>query len=158
MKFKTQFDPHDRIHANKGDPVKILYGPVFDTAGRMNLEEKGRENLYDYIQSFAESVDIHVILKRFANGETDALSKVQGAYGDFTQFPTTYAEMLNVVQRGEEFFNELPVETRAKFGHDFSQFIAAMDSPDFLTRIGAAPELEKPVVEMPVAEKEVVKE
>ncbi|MBU5626552.1 hypothetical protein KQI82_06415 [Oscillibacter sp. MSJ-2] len=156
MKFKTQFDPHDRVHCNEGVPVKILYGAVYDDVGRMNLEEKGRENLYDYIQSFAESVDIHVLLKRFANGETDVLSRVQGAYGDFTQFPTTYAEMLNVVQRGEDFFNELPVETRAKFGHDFSQFIAAMDSPDFLSRIGAAPE--QVPVESPAVEKEVVKE
>uniref|UniRef100_A0AAU8B181 Internal scaffolding protein n=1 Tax=Dulem virus 157 TaxID=3145634 RepID=A0AAU8B181_9VIRU len=156
MKFKTQFDPHDRVHCNKGDPVKILYGAVYDDVGRMNLEEKGRENLYDYIQSFAESVDIHVLLKRFANGETDVFSRVQGTYGDFTQFPTTYAEMLNVVQRGEDFFNELPVETRAKFGHDFSQFIAAMDSPDFLSRIGAAPE--QAPVESPTVEKEVVKE
>lgn len=156
MKFKTQFDPHDRVHCNKGDPVKILYGAVYDDVGRMNLEEKGRENLYDYIQSFAESVDIHVLLKRFANGETDVLSRVQGAYGDFTQLPNTYAEMLNVVRRGEDFFNELPVETRAKFGHDFSQFIAAMDSPDFLSRIGAAPE--QAPVESPAVEKEVVKE
>ena len=86
MEFKTQFRKPERFLSNPGSPVKILYGPEFDEKGRMNLVEKGRENLYDFIQSFKESVDIHVLLKRFSNGETDVLSQIQGFYGDFSEF------------------------------------------------------------------------
>lgn len=126
MHFETQFRKPERFLSNPGSPVKILYGPEFDEKGRMNLVEKGRENLYDFIQSFKESVDIHVLLKRFANGETDVLSKIQGFYGDFTEFPRTYADLLNTVNEGEAFFNGLPVEVRSKFGHSFPVFMSAL--------------------------------
>lgn len=126
MQFETQFRKPERFLSNPGSPVKILYGPEFDDKGRMNLVEKGRENLYDFIQSFKESVDIHVLLKRFASGETDVLSKIQGFYGDFSEFPRTYADLLNTVNEGEAFFNGLPVEVRSKFGHSFPVFMAAL--------------------------------
>lgn len=125
-----------RISANAGSPIKTVYKPVFDKQGVMELEEAGEENFYDYIQSFRDSVDIHVILKRFANGEIDVLNRVQGAYGDFTQMPKTYAELLNRVNEGRQFFESLPVETREKFNHSFEQFMASMDSPDFLEKAG----------------------
>ena len=126
MEFKTQFRKPERFLSNPGSPVKILYGPEFDEKGRMNLVEKGRENLYDFIQSFKESVDIHVLLKRFSNGETDVLSQIQGFYGDFSEFPRTYADLLNTVNEGEAFFNGLPVEVRSKFGHSFPVFMSAL--------------------------------
>lgn len=126
----------ERKYANAGSPVKTIYKPVFDKNGVMELEEAGEENLYDYIQSFRDSVDIHVILKRFANGEVDVLNRVQGAYGDFTVMPRTYAELLNRVNEGRQFFESLPVETREKFNHSFEQFMASMDAPDFLERAG----------------------
>lgn len=126
MEFQTQFRKPERFLSNPGSPVKILYGPEFDDKGRMTLVEKGRENLYDFIQSFKESVDIHVLLKRFANGETDVLSKIQGFYGDFSEFPRTYADLLNTVNEGEAFFNGLPVEVRSKFGHSFPVFMSAL--------------------------------
>lgn len=126
MQFETQFRKPERFLSNPGSPVKILYGPEFDDKGRMTLVEKGRENLYDFIQSFKESVDIHVLLKRFANGETDVLSKIQGFYGDFSEFPRTYADLLNTVNEGEAFFNGLPVEVRSKFGHSFPVFMSAL--------------------------------
>lgn len=92
--------------------------------------------LYSFIQSHADSVDIHVLLARYKNGEVDALSRVQGAYGDFTDMPTTYAELLNRVNEGKAFFESLPVDIRAKFDHNFAQFMAGMDKPDFLDKLG----------------------
>lgn len=135
MKFKTQFDSHDRVIANSGDPEHILYSPVFDENGCMTLEESGRESIYDFIQSHADSVDIHVLLKRYANGEADVFSQTQGAYGDFTTIPTSYAELLNSVIAGENYFNSLPVEIRAKFNHSFADFMASMDKEDFAEKL-----------------------
>lgn len=142
MKFRSQYDPHDPVYQPAGSPIKTLYGPVFDKQGHMSLEEIGQENVYDYIQSHADSVDIHVILKQFESGDASVLSRVQGAYGDFTQMPKTFAEALNTMIAAEQYFMSLPVETRAQFGHNFNQFIASMDAPDFTTRMGinVAPE------------------
>lgn len=139
MKTSTQYDAHARVYSNPGIREKILYGPKFDDHGHMELVETGRENLYDYIQSHKDSVDIKLILDRFARGDTAALSQRQGFYGDFTQMPTTYAEALNAMISAENYFNSLPVETRAQFNHSFQQFLAQMDKPDFTIKMGFQP-------------------
>lgn len=136
MKFKTQFDAHDRVFTNPGDPIKVTYAGRYDEKGRVVLEEKGRENLYDEIQSYADSVNINLILKRFTDGETDVLSKVQGFYGDITQMPTNLAESLNHIRACEETFEALPVEVRGKFNHNFTEFLAAAGSPEFMAALG----------------------
>lgn len=121
--FKTQFDSHERVHANPGSPVRILYSPKFDEKGVMSLVESGKENLYEFIQSHKESCDIHVILERFARGDVSALERVQGTYGDFSNMPRTYADMLNLVHSAEDAFSNLPVEERAKYGHSFERWL-----------------------------------
>lgn len=130
-KFPTMYDEHSRVHCNSGNAMKKVYKPIVHDDGVVDLEVAGQESLYDYIQSWKDSVDINTIMARYANGDVDALSKVQGAYGDFTQFPKTYAEMLNRVIQGKHMFASLPLEIREKYNHDFGQFIAAMDEPDF---------------------------
>ncbi len=161
--FKTQYDARDRIQSNPGNPIKQLYAGSYNERGQVELREDGTENLYDFIQSFAESTDIHAILRRFENGEVDVLEKVQGFYGDVTEMPKTYAEALQRIADSEKVFMSLPVDVRAKFGHSFSEFLAASNDADFLERLGVqvdapvSPEPEPDVVK-PVVEKEVVKE
>lgn len=129
--FKTQFDPHERVSANLGDPAKILYSAKFDDKGVMDLVETGRENLYEYIQSYKESCDIHVILERFARGDIGALERVQGVYGDFSNVPKSYADMLNLVHSAEDAFSRLPVDERAKYGHSFERWLVEFSpAPD----------------------------
>lgn len=135
--FKTQYsDDRPRPKAHVGTRVKVLYAPEFDDDGRMQLVESGREDLYGYIQSHKDSVDINVLLKRYQNGDASALNRAQAFFMDATDLPTTHAEWLNRVNQGRQFFDSLPAETRARFGNDFNRFIASMDSPDFAQLIG----------------------
>lgn len=137
MVFPTQFDARDRTISNVGDRIKQLYEARVDNNGAIDLVEAGRENLYDYIQSFKESCDINTIVKRFAAGDTDVLARRQATYGDFTQLPGTYAELLNTVIQGENYFNSLPLETRAKFNHSFREWMASLDNmPEFVEKMG----------------------
>ena len=125
--FQTQFETRARVFSNPGSRVKPVYEAKIDSNGVIDLVETGSENLYDYIQSFKDSTDINTIVKRYAAGDVDVLSKKQGVYGDFTELPNTYAEMLNIVISGENMFNNLPVEVRAKFHHSFREWMSAMD-------------------------------
>lgn len=137
MVFPTQFDARDRTISNVGDRIRQLYEARVDNNGTVDLVEAGRENLYDYIQSFKESCDINTIVKRFAAGDTDVLARRQATYGDFTQLPGTYAELLNTVIQGENYFNSLPLETRAKFNHSFREWMASMDNmQEFVEKMG----------------------
>lgn len=139
VNIRTQFMEHARVYSNPGSPVKILYGPQFDENGVMELVEVGRENLYEYIQSHKESCDIQIILERCARGDTSALMKRQAMFGDFTEMPKTYAEALNALVGAESYFNSLPVETRAKFDHNFHKFLVSMNKPEFVTLMGFEP-------------------
>lgn len=150
MKFNTQYDARDRISTCAGSPVKPLFSGRYNERGQVELTPDGSENIYEYIQSFAESTDIHSILRRYQNGEVDVLSKVQGVYADITEMPQTYAEALQRIADSEKIFMQLPVETRAKFGHSFSEFLAASQDDDFLDRLGLKVEDVKPVVTEPV--------
>lgn len=160
MQFKTQYDARDRIFSDPGSPEHITYAGHYDEKGRVVLEESGRENIYDFIQSHAESCDIHVLMKRYQNGDVDALSQKQGFYGDFLDFPKTYAEALNHMNEMERQFMALPVETREKFGNSFTEFLAASAEPDFLDRLGIKKEpVAESVPAIPQVEtKEVTKE
>ena len=138
--FKTQYDARDRIQSHPGNPIKQLYVGSYNERGQVELKEDGTEDLYAYIQSFAESTDIHAILRRFEKGEVDVLEKVQGFYGDITEMPHTYAEALQRIADSEKVFMSLPVDVRAKFNHSFSEFLAASQDADFLDRIGLKPD------------------
>lgn len=139
MMFKTQYDSHARVHLNPGSRIKTVFSPRYDDRGVLDLQVTGEEDLYGYIQSHAESCDIHCILDRFASGETDVLSQVQGFYADTAGMPKTYAEILNSVIAGEEAFNKLPSEIKQRFGNSFAEWLTAMDQPDFNERMGFKP-------------------
>lgn len=146
MVFDTQFRAPVRVFANVGSREKITYSPVFDENGVMDLVESGRENLYDYIQSFKESTDINVILKKYASGDVSALAKSQGSFFDCTGMPRTYAEMLNTLISAENTFNSLPVDEREKFGFSFERWLSEFDkitsevSPDDVSPEVVSPE------------------
>lgn len=143
--FRTQYDPSVRFIQDPGSPIKTLYSPKFNEDGVMYLVESGKANLYQEIQSHADSVDIHVLLQRYVQGDTGVLARVQGAYGDFTQVPHTFAEALNTMIAAEQYFMGLPKDVRARFNNSFQQFIAQMDNPSWASDVGFKPPEDAPV-------------
>lgn len=140
-RWRTQFDSHDRVIQKPGSGVKVLYAPKLQEDGTLKLVEAGTDDLYAEIQSHKDSCDIHVLLNRYQNGDVSALSRIQGVYGDFTEMPKTYADLLNAVLAGEQMFKSLPVDVREKFDHSLEKFMMAMDDmPSFLEKVGYEPE------------------
>lgn len=140
MKFETQYREHVRFVACSGNRNHVLYSAVYDDDGNIQLEESGIEDLYDYIQSFRDSVDINILLRKYQAGDMTALSHRQGVYFDATGMPRTYMEMLNLVISAEQTFNGLPLEEREKFGFSFEQWLASLDkvNPDAGTEPASA--------------------
>lgn len=150
-KFRTQYE-RERVRSGVGSKIAKTYSARYDSDGRVVLDETGEKNIYDEIQSHRDSVDIHVLLKRFVNGDQMALNRVQGNYGDFTQFPATYADMLNLVNDGENFFNSLSVDVRAKFNHNFGEFVSAIGTDRWNDALGIKPAPVAPEPVEPVSE------
>lgn len=138
-KFNTQYDKRALVFQEPGSPIHVIYSPKYTDEGVLDLFVSGQENLYDMIQSHKESTDIHVLLDRFASGETDVLQRMQGFYGDITSMPKTYAEVLNAVIAGEETFARLPIEIKQRFNNSFSEWLTSMDKPDFAEKMADSP-------------------
>lgn len=129
--FPTQFDKHDRVFAPSGDRFKTTFKAKFLDDGELVLEPAGLIDVYDEIQSHAASVDIHNILARFANGDQSALAAREVSFGDFTQMPKTYAQMLQAVTDASGYFQSLPVDIKVKFDNSPYKFFAQMGSDYF---------------------------
>lgn len=127
---------HVRRHCNAGCREKITYQPVYDKRGVWHLEESGKTNLYYEIQSHADSCDINIIMARYRNGETDVLSRIQGVYGDVTNVPTDYAEILNQQLKAEALFKSLSADVREKYNNSVEQFMASFSSREGWEAIG----------------------
>lgn len=73
--FETWHREQQHFCSQAGSGEKILYSPEFDRFGVMTLKESGKEDLYAFIQSHKDSVDLHKIMDRFNAGDTAALQR-----------------------------------------------------------------------------------
>ena len=70
---------------------------------------------------------------RYQRGDIDVLAQRAGMYGDFTNMPTSYAELYQNVLDAQAYFDSLPLEIRQKFDHSFSKFFTSIGTPEFNT-------------------------
>lgn len=123
------------IVSNPGNPIKPVYKPIVNKDGTITLVQEGFVNTDEEIQSHEESVDIDVIVARYMNGDLEALNKHVGQYGDFTEMPKTYAEVLQMQIDAKNTFMSLPVEIRQKFDNDPNQFFAQSGTEDWYNKL-----------------------
>lgn len=128
--FRTILD-RKKITSVSGDRFADTYSLKVQDNGEKTLEKTGKVDLYAKIQSYKESCDIHVILERFVNGDASALSANSPSFGDFTQFPTTYAEVLQRQHDAEQIFMDLPLDVRAEFKHSAAEFFTSIGTDKF---------------------------
>lgn len=129
-KFRTQFD-------RKSVPYPVTTSIVTDYQlslapdGKEILIAVGEHDIYPEIQSHAKSVDINEIVLRHQRGDIDVLAQRAGMYGDFTNLPTSYAELYQNVLDAQAYFDSLPLEVRQKFDHSFSKFFTSIGTSEF---------------------------
>ena len=125
----TPDNPCPVLPVNPGNPEKIKYKRSVDDHGNYYLVETGKEDLYEYIQSFSQDTDINYIMRRFAMGDQTVLQQRQGVYMDASNMPRDLAESMALMQRARDVFDGLPKEFRDQIG-DLSAFLDGFSSPD----------------------------
>ena len=123
--FRNKYDRRE-IFSCPGDPIREIREAEYDKSKNITVVPKGKENFYAYINSFAESVDIHVLLARFQNGDKEALLQRAGAYIDISALPTNLNEFIELSRNAENLFNTLPVEVKEKFNNNVVEFISTI--------------------------------
>lgn len=127
MQFKTVFSKAERFYCASGEGTRPTYKAEIDKDGDIILVESGIEDTYSKIQSFKDSVDINVILERFAHGDTYALEQSQSFYGDFVEIPRSYMEALNAAIDLRNVYESSDNLDRSKVS--FDDFVASVLSP-----------------------------
>ena len=123
--FRSKYDRYE-ILSCPGDPIRVVREAEYDSSKNITVVPKGKENFYAYINSFAESVDIHVLLARFQNGDKEALLQRAGAYIDISALPTNLNEFIELSRNAESLFNTLPIEVKEKFNNNVVEFISTI--------------------------------
>lgn len=118
---KMNRDRKSDFFVSSGSPIKNDYEyKIVD--GKKMLVVCGETNTQDLIDSYAEECDINVIVAKFLNGDESVLNKAVGQFGDFRDYPTTYADMFNRVLNCQKIFDTLPVEVKEKFDNSYEKF------------------------------------
>lgn len=157
-KFYSQYDEDlPRTKSSPGCPIHQTYTGVYDDNGVIQLIPDKVINTYDEIQSHRDACDLNILIKRYMSGDTEALNKVQGVYGDFSYMPHDYASLLNRVSDGKQLFDSLTPNVKAEFGNSYEQFLVAMQRDDFWHRLSKFGDTSAPVSD-PVKKDEVVEE
>ena len=120
--------------------------------GKKEIIESGKTNIYDMIQASKEETMVYNIIKRFQNGDLEALTKTKGIYGDFTNAPKTLAEAQQLIINAENHFNELPLGVRQEFNFSSSEYLAALTNGKFeqiMAKYIKQPEVQEEVQQVP---------
>ena len=125
---------------SSGDLFKPVLSGKLMADGTIKLSEVDRIDIKAEINSHASTCDMAYILSRLKVGDVSVLNGKEGAYGDFTVFPKTYAEMLQLVQAGEAAFDSLPVEVRSQFDNNINKWFSQIGTDDWCEKMN----VEKP--------------
>ena len=131
---------------NPGSGIRTTYELKFSTkTGALELFEKGKEDFQAQVDSYAESCDLSVIIRRINAGETELLTANMGSYGDFTGLPETQHEIMQLRIDTKNTWSNLSEEQRSLFG-DFETFAETAGTDEWYKNLGVEMKKESEVV------------
>lgn len=126
-----RFYNRTNLPPRKGSPtgdewVTTFVIDVDPETGAEYLKESGRENLYERIQESLEATKIENIIRRFEEGDPNALGHANGLYADISDMPTNIIDAHKKIQKVQTEFGRLPADIKELFGNNPTQFMAEM--------------------------------
>lgn len=121
---------------SSGSRFKKEYHGEVQADGSILLVEDRVLDTQELIEKDAIGADLPSIIQRALSGDVSVFRSDEGFYGDITNLPTSYAEVLNTVNNAKREFYNLPIEVREKFDSDFEKWFATTGSDDWLSKMG----------------------
>lgn len=144
---KAKVSDPNKFFTDPGSDIHILYNAKLLPNGEIRLTESGKESISEKINSWKETTDINYIIQRLIAGDTSVL-RDGAVYGDFTETPKSLADAMQIMMDGEKKFYELPLDVRAKFDHNYYQWLMQAGSESWIEKMNIAPVEVKEEVEV----------
>lgn len=134
-RFRSAYSGSIRVNAPVGSPMQDEYGYEINSKGQKVLVKTGERNLYEEIQSYAEECKIENILKRVAIGDMSDF-RPDGIYQDISEIPNNLIEARQEMQKLENLWNKLDIDTKRKYNFDVNEFMAQAGKEAWLIDTG----------------------
>ncbi len=133
MKYRTQYERPDRdlFRTNPGREDYEVYTVGEDGSPVVS----GMNNRYAEVQCHRESVDLPILLQRYAAGDESALNQRIGDYMDVTNAPSSYAEFLDGFKKIESDFYSLPEGFRELFNNSTVEYWQSVGTDEFHEKV-----------------------
>lgn len=125
-----------RFFSNPGSSIYVKREARLQDDGTYKLVDVGEVDIQAQYDADGAISCLPALIARFANGEVDALSRVQGFYGDITSAPKTFAEVLQTVIDGQNLFDSLPANIKSNFGNSFERWFTSYGEEDWYKSMG----------------------
>lgn len=147
MKFRTKYTDRLVKASEHGSPIKDEYA-IRVIEGETTLAKVGKSNLFEYIQSHADSVDIHKILERCAMlDDYGPLYRMPATFMDVTNMPSNLAEAFEMIQDANNFFDMMPIDIKNQYENNFVRFIQDIGTDNFARNVSSFLDSVKPAKE-----------
>lgn len=123
MNFRTKYDEAKNFYSNPGERYKVEYQLDFNDDGSTKFVEVGKTDTFAEIQSHKESVEISTLISRYLAGDTGALERVQGFYGDVSKMPNDVVGFMRLQAQGKNIFDNLPADVKSLYNNSYEQFL-----------------------------------
>lgn len=122
--------------SSPGSDIQPLYELVKDDFGQDVLEQVGQQSISTLINAWADSTDMSYILARLNAGDASVLNvRPDAFYGDVSDMPNDHRAALTAIQNARTYFDNLPAETREKFGNSFETWFGDAGSESWINRM-----------------------
>lgn len=120
--------------SDSGNPVKVLYTPAL-VDGVLTLNETGKFDISEFINSYADTTDMSFILSRLSAGDDSVLNVQRGFFGDASVLSSDHRAALDTVISAQVYFDNLPKDTRDKFNDSFVEWIQSAGTSEWVSRM-----------------------
>lgn len=135
-KFRTPYEPLEHTLCSCGDEEREVMTLTYDDNHNKKLVKVDSYNISDYINSFADSVDLHSLINKVTQtGDVSYLQqRVDGIYADLSEMPKDRLEWAELVENNMakvgKIYNSLDAESKSHFS-GLRDFCDVLSSDEF---------------------------
>lgn len=130
MMFISAFSKKPKVYTNPGNQFYNEGRVVFEPDGNMKLEVLKVRDRFVEIQSYKDSTDVNMLIKRYENGDQTALLRSNsGVFCDISSMPRNIHEAKQLYKNVENLYTSLGDDIKAAY-KDPMAFAEAFTSSD----------------------------